>query len=114
MHGGEQDDVLWDDAGNDTLRGGQGADVFHFTLGSGQNIITDFNLADGDRILFSAGTVYSVADLGANILLTIGTDSITVIGMGTFNPEAVQFISSKQTNKQKRVPNGTLFYHSFL
>jgi Ca2+-binding RTX toxin-like protein len=78
--------------GNDTLRGGQGADAFHFTLGSGQDIITDFNLADDDRILFSASTIYSVTDLGANSLLTIGTDSITVIGMGIFNPKAAQFI----------------------
>ena len=50
-------DTLIGSAGNDTLSGGVGSDVFRFSSGSGQDIITDFNMGAGDHdvIQFAAG-----------------------------------------------------------
>ena len=68
LNGGAGDDVLWaghgDDildggvgmdilnggSGNDSLTGGSGADIFEFTITGGDDIITDYNRAEGDVI----------------------------------------------------------------
>lgn len=49
--GGRGNDVLAGGAGNDDLIGGQGAD--RFVVGQGKDVITDFNPAEGDRLVFS-------------------------------------------------------------
>ncbi|MFN3580932.1 MAG: type I secretion C-terminal target domain-containing protein, partial [Pseudomonas sp.] len=49
--GGDGDDILIGGLGNDTLTGGNGADTFVWQAGDlGNNVITDFNLSQGDRI----------------------------------------------------------------
>lgn len=55
--GGAGDDVLIGGVGNDTLSGGVGSDVFKFASGSGQDVITDFNMGAGDHdvLQFAAG-----------------------------------------------------------
>ncbi|HWA39795.1 MAG TPA: calcium-binding protein [Burkholderiales bacterium] len=40
--------------GNDTLTGGGGADTFYFAARDGVDVITDFSVADGDRIRIAA------------------------------------------------------------
>ena len=50
LRGGEGDDILFGGKGTDTLTGGSGSDVFQFTLSSGQDTITDFNISEGDKI----------------------------------------------------------------
>jgi Ca2+-binding RTX toxin-like protein len=70
IYGGDGDDIIWaadgadllygdagndslsGGAGNDTLTGGSGADRFQFTATSGNDVITDFNLVDGDTLNF--------------------------------------------------------------
>lgn len=49
--GGRGNDVLAGGAGSDDLMGGHGAD--RFAVGQGKDIITDFNPAEGDRLVFS-------------------------------------------------------------
>lgn len=44
--GSDGDDVIIGGLGNDTLTGGLGADTFVFADGDGQDVITDFNVAD--------------------------------------------------------------------
>jgi RTX calcium-binding nonapeptide repeat (4 copies) len=49
--GGKGDDVLIAGAGRDRLIGGEGADTFLFpTLGTGRNVIVDFDPQEGDRL----------------------------------------------------------------
>jgi len=53
--GGAGNDILYGSDGNDTLTGGGGSDVFKFKVGdTGSDIITDFSLADGDKLDLSS------------------------------------------------------------
>lgn len=51
---GNGNDVLAGGAGSDDLVGGRGAD--RFLVGQGKDVITDFNPAAGDRLVFSHAT----------------------------------------------------------
>ena len=52
IDGGGGNDVIDGGAGTDYLTGGRGADTFIFHAHSQYDIITDFNAAEGDRIVF--------------------------------------------------------------
>jgi Ca2+-binding RTX toxin-like protein len=65
--GGAGDDFLSGDVGADTLTGGAGADTFHISVGSGVDLVTDFNPAEGDRVLLEPGTSYTVSQVGADV-----------------------------------------------
>jgi Ca2+-binding RTX toxin-like protein len=56
INGGNGNDVLIGGAGMDTLTGGHGADTFVLQAHSQYDIITDFNPAEGDTVLFDYGT----------------------------------------------------------
>ncbi|WP_410056078.1 calcium-binding protein, partial [Roseobacter sp. HKCCA0434] len=94
LQGGDGDDTMQGALGNDTLDGGTGDDsltgfggndTFVFASGDGADTITDF--AAGADILDLSG--YGFADQaameaatvqdGANVVITSGTDSITVL-----------------------------------
>src|SRR5438093_13535695 len=51
--------------GNDTLTGGAGADTFVLRSGGGHDVVTDFDPAAGDRVLFDYGTYSDVMFFGA-------------------------------------------------
>ena len=81
IRGGQGDDVLlgqagddWmsGDRGNDTLTGGAGADVFHTFNQAGIDRVTDFNRAEGDRVMVDPGTTYTVTQSGADVLIDMG------------------------------------------
>jgi Ca2+-binding RTX toxin-like protein len=63
--GGSGADTLSGDLGHNTLTGGGGADVFH--AHAGQDVVTDFNLAQGDRVQIDAGMHYTVTQAGADV-----------------------------------------------
>lgn len=42
--------------GNDTLTGSEGADTFILRSGGGDDVVTDFDAAAGDRVMFDYGT----------------------------------------------------------
>jgi len=78
LRGGQGDDVVvggsgadWisGDLGNDTLTGGGGADTFQATAGTGFDRITDFHQSEGDRLHLSAGTTYTVSQVGADTVV---------------------------------------------
>ena len=52
---GAGNDTLKGGAGTDYLTGGRGADTFIIAAHSGYDIITDFNPAEGDRIVLDLG-----------------------------------------------------------
>ena len=103
VRGGQGDDHMFGQAGNDwmsgdlgsdTMTGGTGADTFHSSVGAGIDEITDFNLAEGDRIQLDVGMTYTVAQQGANTVITVtgggqiildGVQSSTLTGGWIFN-----------------------------
>jgi Ca2+-binding RTX toxin-like protein len=64
VEGGRGNDTLDGGAGNDTLTGGDGADTFILRSGGGDDVVTDFNAAAGDRIMFDYGTYSDVMVFG--------------------------------------------------
>jgi serralysin len=81
VRGGQENDVLlgqggndWmsGDRGDDTIIGGSGADIFHSFGDAGLDRVTDFNRAEGDRVLLDPGTTYTTSQSGADVLIDMG------------------------------------------
>ncbi|WP_296600426.1 calcium-binding protein [Phenylobacterium sp.] len=72
LFGGAGDDYLSGDRGHDTLTGGSGADTFHSFGEAETDRVTDFNRAEGDRILLDAGTTYEVTQSGDDVIVNLG------------------------------------------
>ncbi|WP_296599535.1 matrixin family metalloprotease [Phenylobacterium sp.] len=91
LRGGQQDDVLIGGAGDDwlsgdrdsdTLTGGAGADVFHTFGDAGLDQVADFNQAEGDRVQLDPGTQYTVAQVGADTVITMaGGGQMVLVGV---------------------------------
>jgi serralysin len=81
--GGAGDDFVSGDLGNDTLSGGAGADIFHSFTGAGIDRVLDFSVAEGDRVMLDPGTTYSVTQVGADTVITLGnpTDQVILVGV---------------------------------
>ncbi|PWC36782.1 hypothetical protein TSO221_28875 [Azospirillum sp. TSO22-1] len=60
LSGGGGNDTLFGGLGNDQLLGGTGADLFDLRGESGHDCLAYFNPDEGDRILLSAGTTYTI------------------------------------------------------
>jgi len=91
VRGGQGDDVVTGgagvdfvsgDRGSDTVSGGAGADLFHTSSDAGVDRVLDFNLAEGDRVLLDPGTNYSVAQVGADTVITLGSPNDQMILVG--------------------------------
>jgi len=82
LTGGAGNNHLFGDLGNDTLTGGGGADTFHFGSGGGQDRVTDFNLAQGDRVQIDGGASYTVSQVGTDTVVDLGGgDTLTLVGV---------------------------------
>ena len=80
LRGGQADDIIRGDAGDDWISGdrgddvetgGAGADTFHSFADAGVDWVTDFNRAEGDRVMLDPGTVFTVAQVGANTVISM-------------------------------------------
>ncbi|THD55839.1 NF038122 family metalloprotease [Phenylobacterium sp.] len=71
--GGAGNDYISGDLGNDTVSGGGGADIFHGSVSIGMMKVLDFNYAQGDRVELDPGTLYSVAQVGADTVITVSS-----------------------------------------
>jgi len=72
IEGGDGDDWLAGDRGFDVLYGGRGADTFHFFPGAGLDRVHDFNALEGDRVHLELGTLHTVQQVGADVLIRSG------------------------------------------
>ncbi|WP_334162185.1 M10 family metallopeptidase C-terminal domain-containing protein [Phenylobacterium sp.] len=79
LAGGAGDDWMAGDRGDDTLSGGAGADIFHSHADAGIDRILDFNRAEGDRVNLLPGTTYSVAQSGADVVVSMGVAGQVVL-----------------------------------
>lgn len=64
IQGTRSSDRLDGGASNDLLTGGKGADTFILRAGGGDDVVTDFNPAEGDRVMFDYGTYSDVMVFG--------------------------------------------------
>lgn len=90
LFGGDGADLLFGDLGSDTLTGGAGADQFWFPPGAqGEDLITDFTRADGDKIVISTDFAADFTSLSSHVttaangdaVITLGSLSITLAGV---------------------------------
>ena len=63
--------------GNDTLTGGAGKDVFYYSTGDGNDVITDYT-AGQDTIKLGKGTISKTSYSGNDVIFTVGSGKITV------------------------------------
>jgi serralysin len=79
LTGGAGNDWLSGDLGDDTLSGGAGADVFHSFGEAGIDRVTDFNPGEGDRVMLDPGDAYTVAQVGADTVMTLGASARMIL-----------------------------------
>ncbi|MFN6977359.1 MAG: calcium-binding protein, partial [Gemmobacter sp.] len=95
--GGDGNDTLIGGRGNDVLGGGAGADRFVFGAGDGRDRITDFSVAEGDRLALAAD-LFAGPVTAAEVIATYGTtiggnralrfngeDSIILVGVANLD-----------------------------
>jgi len=82
LEGGPGADFVAGDRGDDTVSGGDGADIFNSFGGAGLDRILDFSRAEGDRVRLDAGSTYSVAQEGADTVVTVdGAARLVLVGV---------------------------------
>ena len=80
--GGSGDDFVSGDKGDDTMTGNEGADMFHTFGEAGIDRVTDFSLAQGDRVQLDPGTTYTVAQSGADTVISMnGGGQMILVGV---------------------------------
>ncbi len=83
IHGGAGNDWIAADRGSDLVTGGAGADTFYFVANPGDHdTVTDFDFSAGDRVQLVAGETYTAAQVGADVVVTLGGGSdVTLVGV---------------------------------
>lgn len=82
LSGGDGADWLSGDRGDDTVSGGAGADIFNTFGDAGVDRVLDFNRAEGDRVHVEAGTTYTTAQVGDDVVISMsGGGQMTLVGV---------------------------------
>jgi Ca2+-binding RTX toxin-like protein len=82
LNGQEGDDWLYGGDGNDKLTGGSGADWFAFEDGNGNDEVTDFSIAEGDKVNLHKGQAYSIGEFEGSALIILATgEHMELIGV---------------------------------
>ena len=82
LTGNDINNVIDGGAGNDTLTGGMGADTFVFRNGYGQDTVTDFSAAQGDKIDLTGLSAVSTYTDVLNKASQIGSNTVFNFGAG--------------------------------
>lgn len=84
IEGGAGNDVIEGGRGNDQLSGGSGADVFIVRPGDGNEVVLDFNVAEGDILRLEGFPSFNAtfADF-RNIIIQAGGQQITLNGINS-------------------------------
>lgn len=78
--GGDGDDILFGNRDSDMLTGGAGSDTFAFGgTDQGDDLVVDFNAAEGDRLFFA--TAHTASRSGSDLLITHGGGTVKLIGV---------------------------------
>ncbi|WP_193198102.1 calcium-binding protein [Nostoc sp. MG11] len=110
--GGAGNDTLTGNAGNDVLIGGKGADSFFYntftpftTTAIGEDIITDFNHSEGDKIVLSKSTFGMItSDVGTGLSNATDFSIVTTNVEGT---SSAAIVYNSVTGKLFYNSNGT-------
>jgi len=99
IDGGEGNDIIFGGVGSDALTGGTGSDIFQFTVTSGSDIISDFDInSDAIHLYYNATDRHTNADLNltGDILTwnTTNTNSVTIDLSTTLNSSSFNDIDS--------------------
>ena len=82
--GGDGDDSLWGGAGNDTLTGGDGEDSFIYQAGDGNDVITDYESVIDQIVVLGTDNRTKVeapiVDTEGNVTFPVGSGQIVVRG----------------------------------
>ncbi len=81
LRGEDGNDYLSGDLGSDILTGGAGADGFYINVGGGNDRVTDFNAAQGDRVLLNTGVAYNMHAEGSDLVIGITGATLTLVGV---------------------------------
>ena len=81
LSGGGGADFISGDRGDDTMTGGAGADIFHSSSDAGIDRVLDFSVAEGDRVQLDPGTTFSMAQVGADTVITMSSGSVVLVGV---------------------------------
>jgi Ca2+-binding RTX toxin-like protein len=99
ISGGAGDDTIVGQAGDDILAGGAGADLFGFDPvnnrgGIGNDVITDFNYAEGDYLVSRAAFVTGVEEFGGSTLVHFDDGgTLTLLGViGLIGTDFLHFV----------------------
>lgn len=119
LSGGSGDDILNGQEGNDILDGGAGSDIFAFGANFGQDRITGFdsNPNGGQDFLdlvllgINAGNFASSVSItgnNGNTIVTIGTDTITLVGVNSTTVNIGDFYLEMPTTLASNNGNSSL------
>ena len=78
--GGAGDDEIYGGTGNDSLSGGSGADTYFYADGDGKDTISGYT--EEDAIKITKGAVKSVKTSKGNVIISVGSGSITIQNAG--------------------------------
>lgn len=116
---GSGSDIVYAGAGNDTLTGNGGADTFVFIEGeTGTDAITDFDLAEGDKLDLSSYGITSETTAAALMSDATGGINITIDGniVTTISGVTVASFTTADgwlTNGETITPNTPTSHYSF-
>jgi Ca2+-binding RTX toxin-like protein len=82
VRGGAGADFISGDRGDDTMSGGAGADTFNTFAETGLDRVLDFSAAEGDRVQLAPGTTFSLAQSGADTVISMtGGGQMVLVGV---------------------------------
>jgi len=96
IYGSNYVDSIFGGAGNDTMRGLGGADIFGYVAGDiGADIISDFT--DGSDVIRLTGCGYTAGSIGSAITIGGGTNALITFSSGTLAGSTITLLGLNQS-----------------